>query len=30
MSYIIVSVLSVELIRLAIVWVYPKRANWDD
>jgi hypothetical protein len=29
MSFIIVSVLSVALIRLAIAWVYPKRANWE-
>jgi hypothetical protein len=30
MSYIIVSVLTVALIRLAIRWVYPKRVNWND
>jgi hypothetical protein len=30
MSYIIITVLSVVLVRLMIAWVYPKRANWDD
>jgi hypothetical protein len=30
MSYIIVAVLSVALIRFAVVWVYPKEANWDE
>jgi hypothetical protein len=30
MSYIIIPVLSVVLVRLMIAWVYPKRANWDD
>ncbi len=29
MSYILIIVLSVVLVRLMIVWVYPKRANWD-
>jgi hypothetical protein len=30
MSYIVITALSVVLVRLTIVWVYPKRANWDD
>ena len=29
-SYIIMTALSVALIRIAIVWVYPKQANWDE
>jgi hypothetical protein len=29
-SYIVVAVLSAALIRLAIMWVYPKQANWDE
>ena len=28
-SYIVVAILTVALIRLALVCVYPKRANWD-
>jgi hypothetical protein len=30
MSYITVAVLSVAVIHLAIAWVYPKQANWDE
>jgi hypothetical protein len=30
MSFITVAVLSVAVIRLAIAWVYPKQANWDE
>jgi hypothetical protein len=30
MSYIVITALSVVLVRLMIVWVHPKRANWDD
>jgi hypothetical protein len=29
-SYVFMAVLSVALIRFAIVWVYPKQANWDE
>jgi hypothetical protein len=28
-SFILVTVLSVALVRLALLWVYPKRASWD-
>jgi hypothetical protein len=29
-SYIVASILSLVLIRLAIAFVYPKRARWDE
>jgi hypothetical protein len=29
-SYIVLAVLSVALIRLAIAYVYPSQANWDE
>jgi hypothetical protein len=29
-SYIVLAVLSVALIRLAIVSAYPRRINWDE
>ena len=30
MSYFVTTALSVVLVRLMIVWVYPKGSNWDD
>ena len=30
MSYIVLAVLSVTLVRLAIVYTYPRRTNWDE
>jgi hypothetical protein len=29
-SFIVVTVLSVAFVRLALLCVYPKRANWDE
>ena len=29
MSYIILAVSAVALIRLAIMWTYPRRIDWD-
>jgi len=29
-SFIVVTVLSVALARLALLWLYPKRASWDE